>query len=220
MGLLKRSYDQYRNDTSFSKRPMNNSASHYSWDESYEIIVVGKMGNVSRIIDRQTSNILIEDELGQNGLHMSKVHVTEGGEPLMNEQHRSNGSEGYSTRDVANFFGVTEERIKQWMEDGKFEQGVEHLANGRAIFSKKSVWITRGGQRIKLVDLEQEYVAKQSARHSAQEQADISGEISKFVSKYNGTYEEVFGVREPLSFEEEHDATLWRHLLDLENGVN
>lgn len=120
---------------------------------------------------------------------------------------------GYSTGELAKYFGVSQTTINKWIEKGRFE-GVQREATNKQVRISGETWFTSStGVRYQVKEVvtawEQEQ-AETTAIPKVTEAEFIAKYLEHFRNKYGGDYEETLGIRQhEWTDEEETDASMW-----------
>ncbi|WP_199620212.1 MerR family transcriptional regulator [Paenibacillus alkalitolerans] len=123
---------------------------------------------------------------------------------------------GYTSRDLAKFFGVSQTTINKWVKQGRFE-GVSRTYEGENLYFSPATWFTSpNGKKYRISDIVAQYEEKHAAdnSNSKNELAIAEEQIAYYTNKYKGKYEDTLGAKQDQwTPQEEMDAHTWKFYL-------
>lgn len=153
---------------------------------------------------------------------------------LKDNEIKTKEFKGYTTGDVATFFGVSTTTVNNWINEGRFlrefEDGrvtpIERKAVNAKIKIHPDIWYDApSGVRYQIKELIEAYeVDKKEWEESkkfntVEESRQISLYLEHFRNKYNGDFNSIFGEKnwDEMTPEQETDAAMWSFFLQRVN---
>ncbi|UTG84543.1 helix-turn-helix domain-containing protein [Bacillus paranthracis] len=131
------------------------------------------------------------------------------------------GATRYSTTEIAEIFGVSEHKINDWIEDGRFLRLTEGKPNQPVAISADSIWIAKNGNMHYVSEFVKEWEEEKSAAESIKNKYTALFEFVKyFENKYGGDFKSTLGAKaiRDMTAEEESDTSMWQYCLKTIEG--
>ena len=126
----------------------------------------------------------------------------------------------YSVIELADIFGVSVQKIHDWLKSGRFV-GLENLATNQHLgIPESTLWKARNGRVYLLSEFVKEWADEKAKKHSGPVTAEnehefLAERVSNFENKYGGNFDVTLGRKdlEDMTAQEESDASMWKYFL-------
>jgi transposase-like protein len=121
---------------------------------------------------------------------------------------------GYTSKDLAKFFGVSQTTINKWVKQQRFD-GISRTYEGENLyFPPTTLFTSPNGKKYLISDVVAQYTEENLS--SFKSEFDVAQEQNAYYTKkYKGTYEDKLGAKqEEWTPEEEMDAHTWKFYLE------
>lgn len=134
------------------------------------------------------------------------------------------GAVSYSITETAEIFGVNEQKINDWIKNGRFIRLVEDKPGEPVEISANSIWIAKNGNMHYVSEFVEEWAKEKSTTESSGNKYKALFEFVKyFESRYGGDFKSTLGAKaiRDMTAEEESDTSMWQYCLKtIERYIN
>ncbi|NOP79585.1 helix-turn-helix domain-containing protein [Bacillus paranthracis] len=131
------------------------------------------------------------------------------------------GAVNYSITEIAEIFGVSEQKINDWIKNGRFIRLEKDETSQPVRISANSIWIARNGNMHYVSEFVKEWKKEKSTTESSGNEYKALFEFVKFFeNKYGGDFKTTLGTKaiRDMTAEEESDTSMWQYCLKTIEG--